>query len=172
MEPRESSRRQHEVEGVGNDRWVAAAAPGLVLRPVQGIETLRSDNPYAVFAEAPSPDIDEESPHENRHSPTPPAQRAASVAGSATSSSASLPTSSLTKSPTSSSARPPPVPPHYIPLLRIVASLEKGSSTTSPSVGSTSSSPASAPHSAPLWSAVDIEPNKSEHKGKYGKLRK
>ncbi|BGP15884.1 hypothetical protein JCM10213v2_003876 [Rhodosporidiobolus nylandii] len=51
--------------------------------------------------------------------------------------------------------RPPDVPPQYLPLLQIVSSLEKNTPSGS----------------APLWSAVGNELQKSQHKGKYGKLR-
>ncbi|GAA5843608.1 hypothetical protein JCM11251_007130 [Rhodosporidiobolus azoricus] len=59
--------------------------------------------------------------------------------------------------------RAPPVPPQYLPLLRIVLSLEKtlcASTTTSPT------SP-----SSPLWSAVGTALAQSDHAGKYGKLQ-
>ncbi|GAA6022528.1 hypothetical protein JCM10207_006576 [Rhodosporidiobolus poonsookiae] len=106
-------------------------------------------------------------------SSSPASSRRGSVAAS-TAASASAAPSAPSKTPSLPLVRPPPVPVQYLPLLQIVASLEKSLSTAHPPGLSSSSPPPStgtAAPSAPLWSAVGTELSKSPHAGKYGKLR-
>ncbi|GAA5908314.1 hypothetical protein JCM6882_006799 [Rhodosporidiobolus microsporus] len=121
-----------------------------------------SGSPVLSQAELPKPALAPEtvergsSPESSIHESSS-AAPSTSVGAPSVSPSISQAPSSPTKStavPVVPQVRPPPVPAQYLPLLRIVLSLEKASPTT-----------------PPLWSAVGSALQQSEHKGKYGKLR-